>query len=221
MRIGAGRIAGRGRSLVSAARQGAPLAREILDVAVEAGLASSSPVAAGVVVDPGSGVQEAVEDVTRRPHDDAGVSMPHDDVTRFGLRDALKAFDAVVQIIGVSIAVWETCALVDRMYKVGAIAFVESRGLRVERGGKDGKTFVGVQGLAFCMFLPGCLGRRSRSIRCGCGFLSPTGRQSHPADQERDRGSGMALHCPILMPIELLVVVTVVQALLTRVVIRA
>lgn len=82
------------------------------------GFAASAPVAAAIVVGAGSRMKEAVEDVARRADDDTCVSMPDDQVAGFGLGDALKASHAVVEVVGIGIAIRKSCALVYDMNQV-------------------------------------------------------------------------------------------------------
>jgi hypothetical protein len=41
--------------------------------------------------------------------------FPHDDVARLRIRNPLKAFDSIIEIVGTGVTVWEAGALVDRM----------------------------------------------------------------------------------------------------------
>lgn len=62
-------------------------------------LAASSPITTVVVVDAGSRVQEAKEDVTRWPDHDSGVPVPDYEISRLRVGNFLKSFDTRVKIV--------------------------------------------------------------------------------------------------------------------------
>jgi len=70
--------------------------------------------------------------MTRRPDDDAYVSMPSNQVTRLGARYSLETRRPVIDVIGTGIRIRETGTLVDRMYQVRAIMLSITEMLRIE-----------------------------------------------------------------------------------------
>jgi len=52
----------------------------------------------------------------RRLGDDSYVAVPNDEVGRLGFGDALEAFCAVVEVVGIGIGVRKSGSLVNRMH---------------------------------------------------------------------------------------------------------
>jgi|SRR5579872_1622131 len=112
--------------------RGTCVARVRLHITIEPGLTATSPISIGVVIDAGPTAQKAEEGMTRRPDDDAYVSMPSNQVTRLGARYSLETRRPVIDVIGTGIRIRETGTLVDRMYQVRAIMLSITEMLRIE-----------------------------------------------------------------------------------------
>jgi len=91
------------------------VAKIVFDVTIESRLPSVDPVRGFVVINPWPRTQEAEEDVTGRPDDNSGVPMPHDQIAGLGMHNALKAFDPIVEIVGVYVHIGEACSFINRV----------------------------------------------------------------------------------------------------------
>jgi hypothetical protein len=137
------------------AHGGAAGARIVLDVAVEAGLSTSDPVAGVVVIGPGACRQKAEKDVAGRPDDNSRVSRPHDHIAGLRLRDAAESFHACVEIIRTRIDVREARALVDIVNKVRTVVGGIAPHFGVERNSDHVLSVIASQ--SFSGVVLGCL----------------------------------------------------------------
>src|SRR5262249_30091557 len=97
-------------------------------------MSSSAPVWTFVVVDARPFAHEAEENVSRRPHNDADVPVPHDEVVGLWLGYVPKSFDFGIQIVGACIGVRESGAFVDGVYEMRTVVSGVAADLRVKCG---------------------------------------------------------------------------------------
>src|SRR5437763_184295 len=90
------------------ARHRASGATIILQIAVEPRLSPTSPITARVIGNRRPGMQKAEEHMPRGTNHNARMPAPNHKIPRFRLRNALKAFHAVVEIAGTHIGIWKS-----------------------------------------------------------------------------------------------------------------
>jgi hypothetical protein len=116
------------------ARFRASRAGMILQIAIKPWLSATAPVCALVVIRSRPGAQKAEEDVPRRSDHNPRMPVPHHQIRGLRLRDPLKSFHPIVEIVGIRIGVGKPRSLVNCMHEVRAVVFREARCLCIKRG---------------------------------------------------------------------------------------
>jgi len=163
----------------------------ILQVPVESRLPAPSPVPVRVVVNSGPRVQKAEEYMPRRTDHNPRMSVPDDQIPRFGLRNALESFHTVEEIVGACIRIRKSRLLVDGVYKMRTITLAKSRSLRIERGCHHGQPFIVTQGA----IVSSKRGRRTLGAFWRNRILCPRGA-NQPPDQHPNRRLSPIPHNP-------------------------
>jgi len=136
------------------------------DVAIEAGAPASAPVRRLIVIRRRPHAHKAEEDVTRRPHYNARVSPPHNQVSGLWLTHTVKPLNSGIQITRTGIGVGKTCFLINRVHQVGAVVTTPHADPGIERSRNHRQTIVLAESpFHFLSIVSRCLRRSCR--RCG------------------------------------------------------
>lgn len=191
---------------------GASDAAVALDVAIEASLSTADPIGRFVIVNPRTCALEAEEDVARWADNNSGVPVPHDQISRLRVSNALKLFDSVVEIVGCGVGIRKSRMFINRVHQMRAVLSGMAAHFRIKRGRDYCEAVVGSQGAAGTSCVrcarrsPGACRRAFRRV-----LLGRADAQSQPAEQGCRHGFAENPYRPSLMQNGPSAVVTVVQ----------
>lgn len=117
----------------------------MLNIAVEAWMPASLPVAGIIALHAEACPERAVERVLRGIDDDACVPRPDNQVAGLGMQDMAKLFDPCVQIDRAHVLVGEAGLLVDRVDQMRAVRVDFSFVVRLQGRTQDGQAIVRVE----------------------------------------------------------------------------